>query len=837
MSTKVLVIAVAVALLFALPATAFQQYWTKQHCTPTDRDTMHMQIYLKWSNQALLDNYVHSGDASALPFDLESATEIADAQQMWRFVLRPSQASVEAVQARLIAADIAESQCTAQWDSFHCTNVKVSAVSKLFKVEMCSYKQETTRIVSAVPHLKGRLSTGAYWLANVKKASLKDQHIQYVGGVALFDPTHVPHRHEIPSPKKQEQQADDLGSSSSSGNNAVQAYYWPQNVTNGPVILMGLGLPEFASLSQLGLVQVALFCKDGNIANMETSSTLSGSCPANVPYPKSIQITIPELASSVALDFNDTNCMTFNYYEVNPYASQAVCTVSAHSVVQSMQTWGLYHINATVVFSDGSHSATTAMKNYWNAEYMSDMRVTNPKPLVPTDLRTMYGIDANKHLMNNKSAQGILEFSDTLQPGRGFQVSDLHLFLVQYGVVSEEEVEAYLAQWLVQIGTDEYESRGETSLDIEMMMSLAQTGKTYLWNIINGPGLQYVHWSQAFLAWGWNVTSGTGPSSSLPPSVWSISYGGPEWGTPNDSAEDADQLNNYFKLMTASGVTVVVSSGDSGAGFLGQYFPYYAAPLVSFPASSPYVLAVGATANHFDTKTNHVVQSVCSAADGNVITSGGGFSANYAMPSYQASAVASYIVNISKAGQAVPIGVRGLPDVAAIGAWVNIVMSAETIPVFGTSISAPVFSSLLSLANDQRRVSGNGTVKLANWMVYRAPAGVFVDVEVGSNCAGEQYQASSNFVTYPNGACYAAQKGWDPASGLGTPVFPTFSTYVQSWSANGIVLPGGDSGSGVSSAAVVGGVVGGAVGFIVLVLIVVRVTSKPQEGGASYERV
>lgn len=815
--------------LSAQPSAAFEQFWAKQHCNPTAQDTMHLQIYLKWSNQELLNNYVHHGDASGLPFDIESMTDIEETQKMWRFVLRPTQEARGAVQARLTAAGFLEGHCSAEWDSFHCKNVPVTAVAAMFGVEMCAYKQKKSAIVEAKPHLANLVSKGTFWLANVRKAALRNEHIQYVGGVALFDPTLIPQRHDSLDKKPVAPLRDAI---------EMLPYYWPVGLGNAPAILMGLGLPQFAPLSQLGVVQVALFCKDGRIANYTSgNSLLEYSCPLGIPYPRSLVVTIPETGATTTVNFDDTNCQNLGpFFGQDPYSNQAVCSINAHPVVPSLDMWGVYHVNASVVFSDNSVSNIAQMKNFWNGAYLSDMRVTYPNPMGPSDVRTLYNIDNTERLRNNESAQGILEFSSTEQPGRGFLLTDLRMYLVQYNVVSEAEVDAYLAKWLQQIGTDEYESRGETSLDIEMMMSLAQTGKTYLWNIVNGPGMPYMHWSQAFLAWGWNVTSGTGPSSALPSSVWSISYGGPEWDTPNDSAEDAEALNNYFKLLTASGVTVVVSSGDSGAGFF--FGAYTQAPLASFPASSPYVVSVGASANHRDADTGAVVQSVCSAADGNVITSGGGFSAYYGTPSYQSSEVSVYVTNATRAGGSAPSGMRGLPDIAAIGAWVNIVMSAETIPVFGTSISAPVFSSLLSLANDQRRERGNGTVRLANWFVYRAPEGVFTDVTIGSNCAGEQYEFSANFPTYASDACYKAVKGWDPVSGLGTPMFPALATYALNWTASGIVLPTGAGTSGGSdnhAGVIAGAVIGGVVGLAILIFIVYKVTKKP--AGADYTAI
>jgi hypothetical protein len=70
------------------------------------------------------------------------------------------------------------------------------------------------------------------------------------------------------------------------------------------------------------------------------------------------------------------------------------------------------------------------------------------------------------------------------------------------------------------------------------------------------------------------------------PRVFSFSFGDPE--TERD--DDVQNTNKEFAKSVAKGITLVCSSGDNGAGhtLLGKY-------VTNFPASSPYVLSVGAT--------------------------------------------------------------------------------------------------------------------------------------------------------------------------------------------------------------------------------------------------
>jgi len=287
-------------------------------------------------------------------------------------------------------------------------------------------------------------------------------------------------------------------------------------------------------------------------------------------------------------------------------------------------------------------------------------------------------------------------------------------------------------------------------------------------------------------------------------------------------------LNNYFKLLSASGVTVVVSSGDSGAGFQPGLVPAVVAPAVSYPASSPYVVAAGASAlKAVDTLVQPTLV-VCSTADGNVITSGGGFSQSFVLPAFQAARVEAFLKTVSP-GTQYPSNKRAIPDVTTIGAWVNIVMSNMTLPVFGTSISAPVFSSFLALVNDHLRRNGKPTMSLTNNILYNVSnVSIFTDITIGSNCAGEQHASPANFPSYPADACYYAAPGWDPASGLGSPSYAALASAVVGPSWN---QPTNGGSPKTNTGAIVGGAVGGVVVAGLAVLAFFKFRRQPNQYG------
>jgi tripeptidyl-peptidase-1 len=257
-----------------------------------------------------------------------------------------------------------------------------------------------------------------------------------------------------------------------------------------------------------------------------------------------------------------------------------------------------------------------------------------------------------------------------------------------------------------------------------------------------------------------------------PPKVVSISYGSAEADLP--ISYQRRQCAEFMKLGTM-GVSVVVASGDSGvAGRGGDPTPSNClgpngkifAP--DFPASCPYITAVGATEMQSGSlPADHKEQAVTR------FPSGGGFSNIYKAPDYQTQAVADYF---AKAAPSYPyyesvdnssfganngiynrIG-RGYPDVAAIGDKVIIYNKGTPSSIGGTSASAPVFAGILTRINEERLAAGKSTVGFVNPVLY-AHSEAFFDVTKGTNAGC-------------NTDGFSAAEGWDPVTGLGTPNYP-----------------------------------------------------------------
>jgi len=107
-------------------------------------------------------------------------------------------------------------------------------------------------------------------------------------------------------------------------------------------------------------------------------------------------------------------------------------------------------------------------------------------------------------------------------------------------------------------------------------------------------------------------------------------------------------------------------------------------------------------------------------------------------------------------------GGRATPDVAALGEGYQVVVDGKVYPVGGTSASAPAFAAMVSLLNEARLQAGMSPMGYLNPFLYQHPE-AFTDVTLGTNAISR----AGAKVKYG----YTAAAGWDPVTGLGTPIF------------------------------------------------------------------
>ena len=201
----------------------------------------------------------------------------------------------------------------------------------------------------------------------------------------------------------------------------------------------------------------------------------------------------------------------------------------------------------------------------------------------------------------------------------------------------------------------------------------------------------------------------------------------------------------------------------SGVG----YFP-------SFPATSPYVTAVGGTMGPNNAGGGSEI--ACQATQGGVITSGGGFSTYYPTPDWQAAVVTQYL-NTSASSPSPPAGGfnpggRGYPDLALLAVDYQVFIAQELVGLFGTSASTPLLAGMLSLLNARRMNHSLPSLGWINPVLYanhnttdpHTGKSYYTDVTSGTNncCVGGRTTVqccASGFNT---------SQGWDPVTGFGS---------------------------------------------------------------------
>lgn len=192
------------------------------------------------------------------------------------------------------------------------------------------------------------------------------------------------------------------------------------------------------------------------------------------------------------------------------------------------------------------------------------------------------------------------------------------------------------------------------------------------------------------------------------------------WGGP-DHLDQA--LETQLQLATASGISVNFSSGDCGDDTYAtskKCTGYSSVPASNYPASSPYVTAVGATALFVDKNYQYAFETVWGTVkpenaqktkyvyDGGT---GGGVSKVYGPVSWQKSTIYSFT-----AGGYGPLSqfkyMRAVPDVAMLGdphTGLLIVANGSTVQDGGTSLACPLFSATLVLVNQARSLLNKAT--------------------------------------------------------------------------------------------------------------------------------
>ncbi|OHX12036.1 hypothetical protein BI343_03575 [Chromobacterium amazonense] len=222
--------------------------------------------------------------------------------------------------------------------------------------------------------------------------------------------------------------------------------------------------------------------------------------------------------------------------------------------------------------------------------------------------------------------------------------------------------------------------------------------------------------------------------------VINVSLGECESDAQSDGTVASD--DQIFQTAVAQGQTFSVSTGDSGSAECGSSAGQ------SYPATSPYVIAVGGTTLS-TSGTKYSSESVWNGG-------GGGPSVVEAAPAWQTKAG---VLTTSKTK-------RGVPDVsfdADPNSGALVVVNGSNQQIGGTSLAAPLFTGFwarIQSAHGNSLVSPNPAI----YQYFKTNTGLYHDVTTGNNGG------------------YKATKGWDYATGWGSLNVSALNTFIGSHS-------------------------------------------------------
>jgi kumamolisin len=365
-------------------------------------------------------------------------------------------------------------------------------------------------------------------------------------------------------------------------------------------------------------------------------------------------------------------------------------------------------------------------------EHMAATRATHSHSFfTPPELGTIYDFPAGD---GSGQCIGIFEF------GGGFDDGDLTTYFHKLNIAKPNVVAVSVNGQQNNPNSpdpDDQDANGEVMLDIEVAGALA-------------PKATLAVYFAPFIQRGWvDAIKAAISDTTNKPSVISISWGFAELQNIGGDIWTRAGMNSVARSLKKAallGITVCVASGDDGSTDGIDDGKVH----VDYPASDIAVLGCGGTtlkANAGHTGiVSEVVWSGGTRATGTGST-GGGVSEVWPKPQWQPA-------NVPKSLNAPHFAGRGVPDVAADAdpnTGYKTLSNHQWGITGGTSAVAPLFAALIARVN---QTTGRA-VGYINPTIYNT-TNTFNDITHGNNNI--------------DGVGYSARSGWDPCTGMGTPI-------------------------------------------------------------------
>jgi kumamolisin len=356
---------------------------------------------------------------------------------------------------------------------------------------------------------------------------------------------------------------------------------------------------------------------------------------------------------------------------------------------------------------------------------------TNTSPLTPQQVAGLYNFPQGT---GSGQTIGIYEMV-TGDGAPGFNMNDVIATLKEFGIANPNPNVQAVA---VDDQNNTNQSDGETLLDITVCAAIAPQAQLAVY-LTGGTNQSIIDCLQQMIH----------PDTGQPaPNIVSISYG---WTADDqtDGLSDAEyqQISSLFQDAAHLGITVLVSSGDQGA-------KYESATLAqtSYPATDPWVTACGGTTigNIQNSEFTEYVWN--DSWDGGSGATGGGISARFAVPQYQAGlSLPQGLNNPSFMG-------RGIPDLSGnaspVSGYPQSINGSDG-DEGGTSAVAPLFAGLIALMNSNL----GSSLGFINPQLYALADNCFQEVQGPPGPANNSYGGVTG---YP-----ATGDRWNACTGLG----------------------------------------------------------------------
>ncbi|MCL5319001.1 MAG: S53 family peptidase [Thaumarchaeota archaeon] len=340
-------------------------------------------------------------------------------------------------------------------------------------------------------------------------------------------------------------------------------------------------------------------------------------------------------------------------------------------------------------------------------------------PFNPQQIRSAYGVTSLLDRDVDGSGQNI---TIVVAYGSPTLSSDLTVFANQYSVKRTHGTIYYPS------GQPRTQNSGwakETTLDVTWASVMAP-GATI--NVVVSPTPDQTLWGAVNYA----VSKNLGKIISL------------SWGD-NESPDD-EMYEPILQQAVAQGISVFVSSGDCGAFATTSAGCSQTQRIVSYPASSPNVIAVGGTTLTLDSQNRYQSETAWSK-------SGGGVSNIFSRPWWQQ-------------GNGLPAStLRSIPDISMVGdpkTGVPIYVSGQWISSMGgTSLSAPLAAGAYALANN---LIGS---RLTNSSASNPNLG-FAAPLIYTFARSSNYSSIIHDTVSGSNGYYQTGQGWDSVTGWGS---------------------------------------------------------------------